>query len=222
MMDKSMVEQQLSLLSGINWDDLQEVERSTTGILQELATHKSLLSQFIAAVETNNTLMELSEYDAVLIKLVLFDDRGIRLRLHIFKDDAVDRAHNHRWTFAGKVLKGGYKHILYSTEKELSTALRYTDLKPVVIRYEKAGDGYCLHHSFIHTLHAEADGVSLIIRGPSLKEKMIILDKDTGESWWQYGAANDLTAAHKKNAKITLEEYKEIVSFLREHNLMDL
>ena len=39
------------------------------------------------------------------------------------------------------------------------------------------------------TRQAEPHTVSLIIRGPAVKDRFLVMDRKTGQSWWQYGAS---------------------------------
>jgi hypothetical protein len=53
-------------------------------------------------------------------KLVLHDDAdlGVRLRLHLYRGGFFDRPHNHRWSFASRILHGGYRHRLFGRDDQ--------------------------------------------------------------------------------------------------------
>jgi hypothetical protein len=50
---------------------------------------------------------------------------------------------------------------------------------------------YALHHTSVHTVQAEADTISLLVRGPSAKQRFLILDANTGSFFWVYRAAQE-------------------------------
>src|SRR5205823_774714 len=64
-------------------------------------------------------------------------------------------------------------------------------LDAVMVRQETAGSAYALHHSMVHAVVAEPHTVSLVIRGPAVKDRFLVMDRKTGQSWWQYGAAQE-------------------------------
>jgi hypothetical protein len=43
----------------------------------------------------------------------------------------------------------------------------------------------------VHAVTAEPYTVSLVLRGPSVKDRFLVMDRATGTSWWQYGAADE-------------------------------
>jgi hypothetical protein len=43
----------------------------------------------------------------------------------------------------------------------------------------------------IHSVTAEPYTTSLIVRGPAVKDRFLVTDRVTGQSWWQYGAATE-------------------------------
>jgi hypothetical protein len=38
---------------------------------------------------------------------------------------------------------------------------------------------------------AEPYTVSLVVRGPTVKDRFLVMDRLTGKSWWQYGVAQE-------------------------------
>ena len=72
------------------------------------------------------------------------------------------------------------------------------------VRYEKKGDTYALHSSLYHSVIAQPNTVTLIVRGPSHKDKFRLIDRTTKESWWQYGAS--IESEEEKLAKQMTEE----------------
>jgi hypothetical protein len=217
------MEKFLSLIEPLNncdWDDVDIVSQHALQALGYLNDNREVLTDLVVRAANDPTLLAMCEFDAVLYKLVIYATPAVRLRIHIFKKGCADRAHNHRWTFSAHVLNGGYTHTIYDSNMELSTSMKYTDLRPVLVRNETVGSAYTLHHGHIHTLLAEPDTISVMLRGPAMKEKMLILDKDLNESWWQFGEANDKTEEDKKNTKLSYDEYQSITGYLREKEII--
>lgn len=47
----------------------------------------------------------------------------------------------------------------------------------------------------IHSVTAHAETVTLIVRGPAVKDRFVVTDRTTGKAWWQYGAATETPEA---------------------------
>jgi hypothetical protein len=185
-----------SPLKGMDWNDLASVTASSTEILDRLAADRPLLGDLATAVTDNPDLAGLCEHYDILDKIVLHDDPdGWRLRLHVFLDGYFDRPHNHRWTYTSNILSGCYTHTLYGTDHEFTDEINVAALTPRLIRIEEPGDAYTLHHSMIHSVTAHGEAVTLIVRGPAVKERFVVTDRATGKAWWQYGAATESAVA---------------------------
>jgi hypothetical protein len=183
-------------LVGLDWHDLIAVTTASTAILDQLADDRRLLGQLVGAVPNNPHLAALCEHYDILDKLVLHDDpEGWRLRLHVFLDGYFDRPHNHRWTYTSRILTGAYTHTLYGTDQDLTDQVDVAALTPRLVRTEEPGDTYTLHHSMIHSVAAHGEAVTLIVRGPAVKDRFIVTDRTTGIAWWQYGAATETPEA---------------------------
>jgi len=52
-----------------------------------------------------------------MYKLVLYNaaELAVRLRLHVYQAGFFDRPHNHRWSFASHILRGGYVHRIFGS-----------------------------------------------------------------------------------------------------------
>jgi len=68
-------------------------------------------------------------------------------------------------------------------------------LAPRMVRVEEPGDSYTLHHSMIHSVVAHGETVTLVVRGPAVKDRFVVTDRATGKAWWQYGAATETPQA---------------------------
>ena len=111
--------------------------------------------------------------------------------MHIFLPGYFDRPHNHRWNYTSLILKGEYRHNIYEYYGNEEN-FEVDKLNSILIRKETTGSSYTLHHSVKHSVVAEPYTVSLVVRGPAVKDKFLVSDKKTNKSWWQYGAKNEL------------------------------
>jgi predicted metal-dependent enzyme (double-stranded beta helix superfamily) len=183
-------------LSTLDWNDLPAVNSAATALLGQLAANRTILADLTAQMVENPHLAALCEHYDILDKLVLHDDpSGWRLRLHVFLDGYFDRPHNHRWTYTSRILTGSYTHTLYGTDHEFTDEVDVSALTPRLVRVEEPGDTYTLHHSMIHSVTAHGEAITLIVRGPAVKDRFVVTDRATGKAWWQYGAATETTDA---------------------------
>ncbi len=179
-------------LHDLDWNDLAAVTAASMEVLDRLATDRGLLGKLTAATLDDPRLTALCEHYDILDKLVLHDDpQGWRLRLHVFLDSYFDRPHNHRWTYTSHILTGSYSHVLYGTDENLTDTVDVAALAPRLARIEEPGDAYTLHHSMIHSVTALGEAVTLIVRGPAVKDRFVVTDRTTGKAWVQYGAATE-------------------------------
>jgi predicted metal-dependent enzyme (double-stranded beta helix superfamily) len=209
-------------LDNLDWDDLAAVATSTDKLLVTLDHDRTLLRQLTDDALANPDLARLCEHYDILDKIVLHDDpHGWRLRLHVFLPGYFDRPHNHRWTYASRILHGSYTHTLYGTEELLgdTDTIDVSTLRHRMIRTETTGDTYVLHHTSIHSVTAEPYTTTLIVRGPAVKRRFLVTDRHTGQAWWQYGAATEdpATAATKR---MTPEQARSLLSQLVERNVL--
>ena len=180
-------------LMAVDWSSLEAVGPTTEKILRTLAADRSALSQLVADLEQNPALLSMCEHYDLLDKLVLFGhpESGFRLRLHLFLPGHFDRPHNHRWTYSSLLLRGGYRHTLYGEDTALSADIDVRTLQPVMVHEQRAGDFYTLSHRMIHSVIAEPYTVSLIVRGPSVKDRFLVMDRATNQAWWQHGMVQE-------------------------------
>lgn len=183
----------------LNWDHLDAVTAAGTTLLNSLAEDHDRLTELAYHVPRDPHLAGLCEHYDILDKIVLHDDpSGWRLRLHVFLPGYFDRPHNHRWTYTSRILTGSYLHTLYGSDAQLPVGVAddagtvdVSRLAPHLIRTETAGATYTLHHCMIHSVTAAPFTTSLIVRGPAVKNRFLVTDRTTGQSWWQYGAATE-------------------------------
>jgi hypothetical protein len=208
----------LKPLRSIDWDNIDEVERATHVALAELLRDRSAIRSILLGLPDRPELMGLCEHYDILDKIVLYtDDCGIRVRLHVFLPGYFDRPHNHRWSYASQILRGGYRHFLYGNA-ELDETIDPSELKALHVRDEPSGTSYALHHSMVHAVVAEPFTVSLIIRGPAVKDRFLVMDRATGESWWQYGATQE-SAEDAARKQMSSTRLVDLTNQLREWDL---
>ena len=181
----------LRSLDAGDWDDIDAVQAAAGEALGALSVDRSVIRSALAGLPGKPGLPGLCEHYDILDKIVLHDDpAGFRVRLHVFLPGYFDRPHNHRWSYASAILRGRYRHHLFGNV-ELDEEVLPCDLQAVMVREERAGDSYALHHSMVHAVVAEPNAVSLVVRGPAVKDRFLVMDRASGRSWWQYGAERE-------------------------------
>lgn len=157
------------------------------------------------------------EYD-IFAKVVLHDNAsGVRVRLHVFRPGYFDEPHNHRWSFASVILRGQYRHHLFGNV-DLDEHADPASLRAVMVRRELPGSSYALHHSMVHTVVAEPYTVSLVIRGPAVKDRFLVVDRGTGQSWWDYGGSQD-SAQDAERKRMTPGRLTDLTAWLHDQDL---
>ncbi|MEV0354576.1 hypothetical protein AB0H71_00770 [Nocardia sp. NPDC050697] len=206
----------LDPLRHLDWNDVEAIDAATRKIFAHFTTGTYLVRRGLTAIRETPRLMALCEHYDILDKLVLFDDpdTGIRVRLHIFGPGYHDRPHNHRWTYSSHILRGEYRHRIYQPI-DLHDALDPAGLDAVMVRQEQPGVSYTLHHSAIHAVVAEPGTVSLVVRGPAMTERFLVMDNKTGQAWWQYGSAKE-TPEIARSKRMSGERFRELVDSLTE------
>jgi hypothetical protein len=185
-----ILEDVVAPLREIDWDDIEAVDEAAVKALDALDA-PGLLGEALNALAERPDLLALCEHYDILDKIVLHDDvSGVRIRLHIFGPGHFDRPHNHRWSYTSRLLAGSYRHYQFGNV-DLDEHQEPGALKTLHARTESAGDTYTLHHTMVHAVVAEQDTVSLIVRGPAVKDRFLVMDRHTGEAWWQYGASQE-------------------------------
>ncbi|RMI33721.1 hypothetical protein EBN03_10760 [Nocardia stercoris] len=206
-------------LTWIDWNDIDEVETKCRSALDMLATDPAAIRQRLLDLPNRPDLMKLCEHYDILDKVVLHNDTytGVRIRLHIFLPGYFDRPHNHRWSYASRILRGHYRHYLFGNT-ELDEQVEPAKLPVLHVREEPVGTTYALHHSMVHAVVAEPYSASLVVRGPAVKDKFLVMDRQTGEAWWQYGANSEPEIDAKRKA-MTRARFAEVTGWMQEWGL---
>ncbi len=66
----------------------------------------------------------------------------------------------------------------------------------------------------IHSVTAHGEAVTLIVRGPAVKDRFVVTDRTTGKAWWQYGAATE-TPEDAAAKRMTSEHLRHRIAALR-------
>ena len=204
----------LDNIPGLDWGNFEEAAWRARDILEEAASSKGHLRLLFENSLTDSRLFAMAEHFDRIDLIILYDDlsRGMRIRLHIYPPDHFDGPHNHRWSFTSFILAGSYCHRIFRIDDEIDESTCMLDLQPSFIMQECAGVSYTLHHSVIHSVIALPDTVSLILRGPVEKDRLLMTDLKTGKMCWKYGWEKE-TVEERKDRAITAEYFDQ----LRQH-----
>jgi hypothetical protein len=212
------VESIIDPLRSLDWEDIDVVEHATRKALTTITEDPGTIRAALLSLPDRPELMKLCEHYDILDKIVLHsDESGIRLRLHVFLPGYFDRPHNHRWSYASMILRGEYRHYLFGNAS-LDETIDPGSLTALQVRQEHVGTVYALHHTMVHAVVAEPFTVSLVLRGPAIKDRFLVMDRKTGESWWQYGAHQESVASAAEK-QMNLERLSSLTVSLREWGL---
>ncbi len=210
-----MFEKLIKNLEKINWNNFDEVFSVNKEILESIFKNRDIIGYFLNNSLKDKKLISLAEHYDFFDKIVLYIDKKdrFRIRLHVFSGENSNqyRPHCHRWDYSSVILNGGYKHNIYGTEKEINENTKIDVLKPVLCQEERIGSIYTLSNKVFHSIAAKKDTVSIIIRGPSLKDRFLIIDKKVNKIWWEYGRESE-TIEEIRNKVITTRNLKLLVN----------
>jgi hypothetical protein len=213
-----MMETIIEPLRSLDWEDTDAVEAATVKALAMLTSQPRMLRDILPGLPERPDLLGLCEHYDILDKIVLHDDpSGVRVRLHVFLPGYFDRPHNHRWSYASTILRGQYRHYLFG-DADLDETVDPASLKALMVRDEQPGSTYALHHTMVHAVVAEPYTVSLVIRGPAVKDRFLVMHRKTGQSWWQYGASQE-PGYDAEQKRMSVERLAELTNSLREWDL---
>ena len=173
-----------TMLGQIDWDDTTSILRGCTPVFDALSRHPTLLARLVADVAEDSHLADMCEGYDFMHKLVLYDaaEHSVRLRLHIYQAGFFDRPHNHRWSFASHILRGGYVHRIFGRDDQFGADTDPASLLPIHERREQPGSTYALHHTQrAHHVQAEADTISLLVQQGTVSQTAV---PDPRLCWW--------------------------------------
>jgi hypothetical protein len=208
----------------IDWDDPHAARKVAADIFDQVASRPEVLVALVEEVGRTGAAAEAGESYPRMDKLVLWQsaDRAVRLRLHVFFPGYADRTHNHRWSFVSRIVSGGYVHSLYGSESDVMREIEGGRVPPVVYAGRvQASSEYFLHHSMVHSLRAEEVAVSLVLRGPSVKDEYFTLEDGDGSAGlserllWSAGAARE-SSDERASKEMSEEGVARVVGVLKQ------
>jgi hypothetical protein len=186
---EKLVEALIEPLRSLDWEDVDAVEHATRKALTVLSEETTHVRGALLALPERPDLLGLCEHRDTLDEIAIYhDESGVGVALHVFMSGYSARPHNHCWTFASTILRGGYRHSL-SGNAELEEAIGPASRKALQVRQEHAGGAYALHHAMMHAVVAKPGTVSLVLRGPPVKDRFLVTDCDAAASWRHRGDA---------------------------------
>ena len=211
---KKLLEKTLKDLEKLDWENFDEIAFKNKKILENIFNNRVIIDLLLKNVLKDDNLISLAEHYDFFDKIVLHVDKKdrFRIRLHVFSEDDSNkyRPHCHRWNYSSIILNGGYRHFIYGTEEEINENTNVKDLKPILSQEEKIGSVYTLSHKAFHSIAAKPDTVSIIIRGPAVKDRFLIMDKKTNKKWWEYGRESE-TIEEIRNKLMPTKELKKLI-----------
>jgi len=178
-------------LADLDWNDTGAILDGCQPVYDAITTEPGLLSALLDAIPGDPTLTGMCERYDFLDKLVLHADGDIRIRLHLYRSGYYDRPHHHRWSFFSGIYRGQYLHRIFGADTDFGEHTDPRALTPILVRRERPGSSYALDHTTVHTVQADADTISILVRGPATRDRFLILDTENGTCFWVYGAAGE-------------------------------
>jgi len=199
-------------LGPVDWTDIDAAALVTQAAVGALVEHPTELRDLVYGVESRPELLEKSETLRLDDKIVLYEaleERGFRLRLHISKNLSREVPHNHRFPVTTFILRGVYYHKLYVCDVPVDENATASDMRPVFVRDERAGAMYTMHDETIESNMTAHGTMSLLMRGPTAKERALGIDRQTGRVFWKYGQKNE-TQEQLAKVRMGVDYYREL------------
>lgn len=202
----------LDSLGPVDWTDMETAASVTQDAVRALVSHPTELRDLVYGVEERSDLLGMSETLRLDDKIVLYEaleDRGFRLRLHVSKNLSREVPHNHRFPVTAFILRGVYYHKLYVCDVPLDEAVSVSNMKPVFVRDERAGACYTMPDDTIESNMTAHGTMSLLMRGPTAKERALGIDRESGKVFWKYGQKNESPEQLAK-VRMSLDYYRDV------------
>jgi hypothetical protein len=213
----SRVESFLAELPPLNWDDIESVAPIADEVMAKLANDKALLGELVERARSTPTLFDMCECHDLDDKIVLHNDlkRGYRIRLRLANDDQYERAHNHRFSFAARVLYGTYFQQWYHIDGTPGEQTVPSNVVTLCRRVEPAGASFTIDGAAFHSTQTSPKTVSLMICGRAERDKTFIINMKSGKVWGKKGR-KDETSEEIAACKMPEARFDEWVAFMRE------
>jgi len=202
----------LDALDRIDWTDIDSAARITQEAVKALVSDPTELRDLVYGVEHRPELLGKSETLRLDDKIVLYEaleDRNFRLRLHVSKNLSREVPHNHRFPVTVFILRGVYYHKLYVCDVPLDEAVSASSMKPVFVRDERGGACYTMDDETIESNMTAHGTMSLLLRGPTAKDRALGIDRETGKVFWKYGQ-KDETPEQLAQVRMSLDYYRDL------------
>jgi hypothetical protein len=207
----------------VDWDELRSVQAAAYPFLDTLATEPQRMIDAMARALVDPKLLARSESDHFFDRAVLFEDyaRGCSVRLQRLHPETYDRPHNHRATFATMVLAGGYDNTPYAAPADLDRRTTEVPMDTdevrsmgvLVERFEAPGAQYAIHHTAVHSTSPRDAHLSILVRGPSAKDRLFFVDDARGGAYWHWGSRfEDPDDVHRR--LMTTERMTEMITLV--------
>jgi hypothetical protein len=221
---RTAVGEVVAAAGGIDWSASQATAHQAGEVLDRLAGRPELLADLVRDIALAGAGADGPACESYpnMDKLVLWQspDRAVRLRLHVFFPGYVDRPHNHRWSFVSRLVSGGYLHTLYGTEAEVLREVgEGHEPVPRYLRHEQRGGDYFLADTMVHSLRVDEVTVSLLLRGPAVKDRYFTVLPPDGRTpladrlVWSGGAAQE-SVAEQRTKQLTATGVDRVVTIL--------
>jgi hypothetical protein len=198
-------------VDAIDWSDLNTSAKCAERILRQLAADKELLRHLLLEVADNESLFSKCECHPLDDKIVIYDamqEKNFRIRFRLATSYQDERPHTHRFSFTTLILRGVYYQTFYTSTNPLDDAIDVNAITPVYMREDQAGSAMTIDHSTIHSTIAAPDTISLLLRGPAVKDRAIITHKATGEVEWRIGAEQE-SMARRQQVQMSIQTYAD-------------
>jgi hypothetical protein len=201
----------------LDWDRPDTMLPDALDLLAR-AAERDVLGELLGAVHRTPELLHQAERFRLFSKVVLWHDpvARLRLRLHVFGDELVEEAHNHRASFAALILHGAYRHVLYHSEGEFSR----DSLRVQFVQDQRPGTGYVLHHQAVHSTVARPGTVSIMLQGPPATREFRIVDLRSGDVRVRRGSADAMGAQESGEARMSIDDLLKLNADLRKIGLV--
>lgn len=208
----------LSEAASIDWQSIDAAAVGAMPLLAQLA-QTAVLRELVHHLATHTEHWAKCEREYGLTKFVLHADEHFRLRLHVMKLATQETPHSHRMNFVTRLLRGGYVQRLFLPEDTGVHLWPAGEIRCVVRQGLGADDAYALGHTIVHSLEVVSEPcISLMIRGPIVKERALNIDLQAGKVWWQRGEQHP---AHETSRKLDMtSEIPQLLGLLESEGLI--
>ncbi|MGW6270754.1 hypothetical protein [Streptomyces sp. NPDC055060] len=162
----------LDEVPSLDTPNLRDVQQISGDTLNRLAADRKLLTRLVYEILHDPQRLANSRSTLLLNRLSLYQapERGFEVHLNLnVRPDNQRAAHDHCYTFATRILTGGYVHVVRRRTDTGSGAFSERNLEPGIVTIEHPGSAYTLGHPMVHQAVTEPGTVTLCVRGPRRK-----------------------------------------------------